>query len=199
MHQKSPKTRIYHQPISAWNMCFCIVVNMRVLLEYTYVNMIWIVYLFFPPTLFERLLFLMWHHGEPPRCSRDWHGLVQELRMTWGLLPPNSRIPGLPIQDSDIFLGLEGLFFGEKIFLNGWFSTQKDRVGESIQGLWNLSVSYKPVIQKHWNTSHIFFAYRMTRKLKWFPRSPVYSKVLGLYIVFTHATLLLDELCRDIR
>ena len=117
--------------------------------------MIWFVYFFFPPTQFERLFFdvTSWRTSQ---VQSGWHGLVQELRMTGGLLPPNSRLPGLPIQDSWYFLGLEGLFFGENICLNGWFSTQKDRVGESIQRLWNLLVSYKPVIQKHWNTSHIF-------------------------------------------
>ena len=58
------KTRIYHQPISVWNMCFCIVVKYAC----TYIHVciygsihtyIWydLCISFFPPTLFERLFF----------------------------------------------------------------------------------------------------------------------------------------------
>ena len=136
------KTRIYHQPISVWNMCFCIVVKYAC----TYIHVciygsihtyIWydLCISFFPPTLFERLFFLMWHHGEPPRCSRDWHGLVQELRMTWGMLPDYpSRIPVDYPSRIRIFSGLEGLFFGAYLFNRivfhtktiGWENPSKD-------------------------------------------------------------------------
>lgn len=127
---KCTKTRIYHQPISAWNMCFCIVVNMRVhiymcvLLEYTYIyDMIVCVFLFSSYTIRFRLLYNVtsWRTSQV-QSGLTWPGTgaQNDLGVAASKLQ-DSR--DQPIQDSDIF-GPWG-FAKCNIFLTGLFSTQK--------------------------------------------------------------------------